>query len=185
MSPSNGTATKNGQAAEPLPLTPSGNGEVRDPKSGQFAKGNPGGPGNPTFRKLAAARRVLLEAVTDDDLRELAQSLLHRAIKERDNEAAKLLLAYRVGKPSEVVNPDRADLDELERLLSDPNESELLQAGSLAIPAAQAVAAILLCRGLLRSEDTMALLQKVLKDHGQGSCETQRKNINEVRKQKG
>jgi hypothetical protein len=92
----------------PPPISPLGNGCSRDPLTGRFLKGNPGGPGNPTYRRLAAARRVLLEAVTVDDLRKLAAALLERAIAG-DNEAARILLSYCVGKPVHIVDPDGAE----------------------------------------------------------------------------
>jgi hypothetical protein len=49
--------------------TPSTNG--RTPR-GQFAKGNPGGPGNPYARRTAALRSALLDAVTEADIRAVA-----------------------------------------------------------------------------------------------------------------
>jgi hypothetical protein len=118
--------TMNGQArnGRVKPIKPSANGEFRDAKSGQFTKGNPGGPGNPTFRKLAAARRIILETVSDDDLRAVVHVLLERA-KNGEIEAAKLLLAYRCGRPAGVVNPDREDLDEWTQADDQPSVNRL------------------------------------------------------------
>jgi hypothetical protein len=48
---------------------------ARDAK-GRFAKGNPGGPGNPFARKTAALRQALLETVREKDIQEIAYILL-------------------------------------------------------------------------------------------------------------
>ncbi len=53
---------------------PSANG--RDAKSGQFVKGNPGGPGNPHARKASELRAALYAAVTDDDVAMVARKLV-------------------------------------------------------------------------------------------------------------
>jgi hypothetical protein len=103
-------AQANGKAARPFPNGDNG----RDARSGRFVKGNPGGPGNPTFRKLAAARRALIEAVTHHDLKALAAALLKQALGG-DHEAARILLSYVVGKPVNAVDPDGADEDEWRR----------------------------------------------------------------------
>jgi hypothetical protein len=81
---------------------------------GRFTKGNPGGHGNPFARQVAALRSALLAAVTTDDIAAVARALLARA-KEGDVPAAKLLLAYSLGKPAPVPEPDRLDHDEWQR----------------------------------------------------------------------
>ena len=43
--------------------------------NGRFAKNNKGGPGNPHARRTAAVRKVFAEAVSEQDLIEVAQSL--------------------------------------------------------------------------------------------------------------
>jgi len=99
---SNGpTSGTNGARDEPDP---------RDPR-GRFAKGHPGGPGNPFARQVAQLRRALIAAVTDDDIKAVAQKLIEQA-RTGDVPSARLLFAYAVGKPSETVNPDRLDFDE-------------------------------------------------------------------------
>ncbi len=102
----NATASVNGnqvnhQSAGTVP--PAGKG--RD-GSGKFAKGNPGGPGNPFARKTAALRSCLIDFVSVEDMREIAADLVRRA-KGGDNVAVKLLFAYVLGKPGDVVNPKR------------------------------------------------------------------------------
>jgi hypothetical protein len=79
--------------------------------SGRFTKGNPGGRGEPYYRRQAQLKRVMLETVTEDDVRSVMQVLLGLA-RGGDPAAIKLLLAYTVGKPCKEVDPDGADLHE-------------------------------------------------------------------------
>ena len=74
--------------------TPSANG--RTPR-GQFAKGNPGGPGNPHAKRVAWLREALLEAVSEDDLRAIARTLVKKA-KGGDLPAIRELLNRVIGK---------------------------------------------------------------------------------------
>jgi hypothetical protein len=90
-------AIRTGAILDPM-ATPSpngSNGSGRD-GSGRFAAGNPGGPGNPYARRVAALRSALVGAVTVDDMCELARGLLEKA-KAGDMTAARLLLSYTVG----------------------------------------------------------------------------------------
>jgi len=73
---------------------PSANG--RTPR-GQFAKGNPGGPGNPHAKRVAGLRQALLEAVSEDDLRAIAKTLVKKA-KGGDLPAIRELLNRVLGK---------------------------------------------------------------------------------------
>ena len=82
----------------------------RDEK-GQFSKGNAGGPGNPFARQVGMLRSALVNAVTKQDIEEIAAMLLKQA-KRGDLQAIKLLLAYALGKPAQTVNPDRLDEEE-------------------------------------------------------------------------
>ncbi len=83
---------------KPLPTAPSGNG--RD-ASGRFAKGNPGGPGNPHAQKVARLRSALLNAVTEEDIRLIVAKLVEQA-KAGDLHAAKEVLLRTLGKPVEA-----------------------------------------------------------------------------------
>jgi hypothetical protein len=74
--------------------------------NGTFQKGHAGGPGNPYARRVAALRSALLAAVTEEDLRAIAATLVKQA-KQGDMAALKLLLAY-----TEAPDPDRVDLEE-------------------------------------------------------------------------
>jgi len=84
--------------------------DARDAK-GRFAPGNPGGPGNPFARQVAALRQALLNSVTPADLQAVAKALIQRAV-EGNVQAAKLLLSYTIGKPQPAPEPDRMDADE-------------------------------------------------------------------------
>ena len=84
------------------PSTNGGNG--RDAR-GRFAKGNPGGPGNPQARKVAALRSTLLRTVTQKDMREVTRAMMDKA-KGGDVAAAKLLLGYLVGQPPAAIVVD-------------------------------------------------------------------------------
>jgi hypothetical protein len=75
--------------------------------NGRFAKGNPGGPGNPYYRRQAHFKRVLLEAITEDDVRSVVQVLLGLA-RGGNLAAIKLYFEYAAGK----VDPDKAELHE-------------------------------------------------------------------------
>jgi hypothetical protein len=102
----------NGGNGQPPPGVPSGNGAngSRDAR-GRFLPGNPGGPGNPFARRVAAFRRALCESVTDQDFRDLAGRLLQEA-RRGDLAAVKLLFAYTIGRPTDAVDPDTLDLQE-------------------------------------------------------------------------
>jgi hypothetical protein len=76
--------------------------------TGQFVAGNPGGPGNPHARRVAALRVAMLDAITPDAMAAIIGTLMNAAMNG-DVQAAKLLLAYAVGKPSETVDPDRLE----------------------------------------------------------------------------
>ena len=93
---------------ESEPSTNCGNGRKAN---GQFAKGNPGGPGNPYARHVARLRASLIEAVGDDGLAEIVQGMV-TAAKGGDVAAAKLLLSYLLGKPVESVEPDYVEIHE-------------------------------------------------------------------------
>lgn len=80
-------------------------------RSGHFAQGNPGGPGNPFNCQVAALRKALLARVTAEDLEEIVAVLLIKA-KSGDLAAIKILLAYTIGKPGPAADPDAVDQHE-------------------------------------------------------------------------
>jgi hypothetical protein len=59
-------------------------------------------------------RKVFSEAVSEEDLIEVAKSMTLKA-KQGDVAAARLVLAYVVGKPDSVVEPDTLDLAEFKQ----------------------------------------------------------------------
>src|SRR5438874_13317453 len=79
---------------------------------GCWAKGNPGGPGNPFARQVAKLCKVIINRLTEEDLLAITEALLAKA-KEGSVGAAKLLLAYGIGKPASAPDPDRLDGQEL------------------------------------------------------------------------
>ncbi len=87
------------------------NGTSGRKSNGQFAKGNPGGPGNPYARRVARLRAALLDAVGENGLADIVQGMI-TAAKGGDVAAAKLLLSYLLGKPVESVEPDYVEIHE-------------------------------------------------------------------------
>ena len=86
----------------PKTETPSTNGdnglaEARDSK-GRFLPGNPGGPGNPQARNVATWRKALAEAVSAEDVTQVAQRLVDAA-KAGEPWAVRELLDRLLGKP--------------------------------------------------------------------------------------
>ena len=64
-------------------------------------------------RQVAALRQALLASITPKDMQDVAARLLDLA-KDGNVQAAKLLLAYTIGKPQPAPEPDRMDADEWE-----------------------------------------------------------------------
>ncbi len=65
--------------------------------NGKFAPGNPGGPGNPHAGQVARLRSVLLDTVTEGDIRAIVGKLVEMATGG-DIKAAELLLNRTLGK---------------------------------------------------------------------------------------
>jgi hypothetical protein len=92
----------------PKPAPPSGgqkapspngaNGDDRDPETGRFLPGNPGGPGNPYLHQVALLRSAILEAVTVEDVRAIVSALMRRA-KMGDVLCAREVLNRATGRP--------------------------------------------------------------------------------------
>ena len=78
--------------------------------NGKFAKGNAGGPGNPYARRVARLRGLLLDAVSDDDLKAIVSAMVQKA-KGGDLNAAREVLTRIIGKPADAPDPDRLDVD--------------------------------------------------------------------------
>ena len=69
---------------------------------GTFAAGNPGGPGRPPKSVEADYQAAVREAVSADDLCAVLKSLTGKA-KRGDVQAARLLLSYTVGLPTQRI----------------------------------------------------------------------------------
>ena len=87
------------RARRPLPNGANG----RGPK-GRFAKGNPGGPGNPYAKRTADIRAAFTEAVTVDDLQAIVKALVRKA-KKGDVLAIRELFDRLIGKAAIMVEP--------------------------------------------------------------------------------
>jgi hypothetical protein len=93
---------------------------------GRFAEGNPGGPGNPYYRRQAHLKRLMLECVTEVDVMSVMRVLLGLA-RSGDLAAIKLFLEYTVGKPTKEVDPDKAELHEWGLQRQTPRLQEVLE----------------------------------------------------------
>jgi hypothetical protein len=107
-----------------------GNNGDRD-QHGRFQHGNQAAKGNPVARRQAHFRRVVHEAVSDEELRGVVQALVQQA-KQGDVSAARELLTRLCGRepyPAEL-EPTAIDAQdyELARRLraAKPNAAELL-----------------------------------------------------------
>ena len=86
----------------------------RDP-TGRFLPGNPGGPGNPYARRVAALRGAMLEAVTEEDMGAILAKLVELA-KAGNVPAAKEVLDRCLGRTLEADLLER--LEQLEEALA-------------------------------------------------------------------
>jgi hypothetical protein len=82
----------------------------RDPM-GRFASENQGGPGNPFARLMGMLRCALVRRIKPEAVEAIADVLIDMA-KAGDVPAARVVLSYGIGKPTEAVNPDTLDLAE-------------------------------------------------------------------------
>jgi hypothetical protein len=91
-----GNGHDNGHASQvgaPVDTVSDGAGSNGHDANGRFTKGNRCASGNPFARRMARLRSLFLDAVSDDDLRDVARKLVEQA-KGGDTAAAKVLLAY-------------------------------------------------------------------------------------------
>ena len=77
--------------------------------SGRFA------PINPCARKVAALRAAFLDAVSEQDVREMTYLIVFNA-KAGSLEWLKFLFQYAIGKPRHAVDPDTLDVQEFRAL---------------------------------------------------------------------
>jgi hypothetical protein len=78
---------------------------------GKFTAGNRGGPGNPFARQVAGLRKAFIDTIKAEDIAAIAAAMIERA-RAGDVAAAKLVLAYGIGKPQPAGDPDRLDVNE-------------------------------------------------------------------------
>ena len=90
---------------------PSPNGANGRESNGRFAPGNAGGPGNPHAARVAAIRSLLLDSVTDDDLRQVVAKLVEMA-KSGDMAAIRELFDRLFGRPTTPIVADIESIDE-------------------------------------------------------------------------
>src|SRR5262245_41779728 len=99
-------------AEQPKPKYESPEHERKDRElSGLYMKGNPGGPGNPYNRAIAALRRAILDFATPEKMQALAAKVYDMSIGG-NLAAAKLFLLYAIGKPAPAPDPDLMDIQE-------------------------------------------------------------------------
>jgi hypothetical protein len=89
---------------------------------GRFAKGNAGGPGNPFARQVGLIRAVMVETFRPEHMARTVIALTEKAVAG-DVPAAKLLFTFILGKPAEMVDPDRLAIDEWQKLKETAVES--------------------------------------------------------------
>lgn len=87
---------------------------------GRFLPGNSGGPGNPYAAQVGKLRGVLLESVTEEDMRAVVEALVGAA-KQGDVAAAKVLFERVLGRPLEADILER--IETLEQAASERQEA--------------------------------------------------------------
>ena len=93
---------------------PTTNGSTGRDNAGRFTEGNPGGPGSPHARKVAAWRARFVACVSEEDIEAVVQVLISAA-KAGEQWAVKELLARTIGDASAIDLFER--LERLEELL--------------------------------------------------------------------
>jgi hypothetical protein len=139
--------------------TPTPRSDGRDAE-GRFARGNPGGPGNPFTRQVAALRKQLLGALTEEDLKAVSAQLVRQA-RAGDLAAIELLFGYVLGRPKSAVNPDTLDHAEMQQYRRELGmEALVVQVGQALTPeiACQLLSVV---RPLLLSRIVNALAEKL------------------------
>ena len=101
---------------------------------GRFTKGNPGGPGNPFYRKQAEFRRAVLALFTPEDVASLLRVMLALG-RNGDVAAAKVFLEYVVGKPHKAPDPDREEHHEWQLFAEAPRLAEVSEVLENGVPA--------------------------------------------------
>jgi hypothetical protein len=169
-SPAPSLTGSNGAAPAPAnsePAAPNA-AEGRGP-GGKFAVGNKCARGNPHARQMAKLRTAFLSVVDEETMKKLARRLLKQA-DEGDMVAAKLVLAYAIGKPLQGMSPDLVDLHEWAVVSTAPHRSAILAAAIEAVPPEVAVELLASLQAGHRAEEIFndvsgPLLAAALKAH--------------------
>lgn len=120
-----------------LPSPNGSNGSSGRDSGGKFTKGNAGGPGNPHAQRVSQIRSVLLDAVSDNDIKAIVKALVAQA-KEGDVKAAAELFNRLIGRAGdapvqgELSSPDTAPLattpeqilEAIEKRKAEPRDSK-------------------------------------------------------------
>ncbi len=114
----------------------------RDAK-GRFAKNNPGGPGNPYARKVAALRQSLMKHLGPRELYEIVRLLVGQAMCG-NIESTKVLFQYVIGQAPQAPDPDGVNLAEWQQYVDNPATVDAVKKLLDTLPHEQAL-------GLLRS----------------------------------
>lgn len=135
----------------------------RDEK-GRFAKGNPGGPGNPQIRKQAVYRQAIREAVTEVDFAKIVAVLIKKA-QDGDVTAARVILNRTLGR-STPAREDEATTFELPPItqvedLSLAGQVIMRALASGEISATQATVFSALLEQTRKSMETIDLVQRI------------------------
>jgi hypothetical protein len=109
---------------------------------------------------VARLRQTLLDTVTPEDLQAIVARLIEAA-RQGDIAAARLVLAYTVGKPTSAVDPDTLDVQEWQHWQQMPVQPETLQSlqTPLQVPLACVLARTLL--PLLQGDLSQTLAQQL------------------------
>jgi hypothetical protein len=118
-------------APQTPPSIPHANGREAN---GRFTKGNPGGPGNPFYRRQAELRRAVLALFTPEDVAALLRVMLALG-RNGDVAAAKVFLEYVVGKPHKAPDPDREEHHEWQLFAEAPRLAEVHEVLENGVPA--------------------------------------------------
>jgi hypothetical protein len=98
-----------------------------DPQTGRFVAGNRAAKGNPHARRMASVRQAFADAISENDIKQLARKLYQRAVDGGDIAAAQLVLGFVCGKPGPTPDPDRLDQDEFAILDAWPTVAQVMR----------------------------------------------------------
>lgn len=85
----------------------------RDPETGKFSRGNPGGPGRPPKKTEAAYAEAMRRAISVDEFEKLTKKMAEAVKKNGDVAAFKVLASYLAGLPVQRLQLSTSDADKL------------------------------------------------------------------------